>query len=116
MKSNTRVLKINDEIRREISKIINRDLKDPRLNSMITITKVLTTSDLKHSKVFVSVLGNDEDKSNSLKGLRAASGFIRKQIATVLNYKNTPEFTFVLDDSLEYGMNMLALIKKLNEV
>ncbi len=103
MKNNTRISRINDEIMKEISQIIRSEVKDPRIGTMTSVIRVDTTADLKYCKVFVSVLGNDEEKQNVMKGLKNASGFIRHL---------TPELQFKLDESTEYAIHMNQLIEQ----
>ena len=113
-KPNTRMIRVNDELHRELANIIRTEVKDPRIKSMTSVLKVETTSDLKYCKVFVSVLGNDEDKDSVMKGLKNASGFIRHLLADRLNLRNTPELVFKLDDSVEYAIRMDKLIKEVS--
>ena len=105
-----RMTRINEEIKRELAQLISYEIKDPRVNeSMISIVDVDTTNDLKVSKVYISVL-QDNKKEDVISGLNAAQGFIRKEIARRINLRNTPEFIFKLDESIEYGMHMSKII------
>jgi len=106
---------MNGEVQRELSKIISRDIKDPRIHPMTSVVSVDVTPDLKLAKVFVSVLGNDEDKEKTKKGLTSAASHIRSLLAKSLNLRNTPELTFFIDDSIEYGVNMSKKIDELIE-
>ena len=106
MKTNNRLSRINDEIMKELSQIIRAELKDPRIGAMTSVIRVETTQDLKYAKVFVSVLGNEKDKENVMKGLQNAGGFIRRLIAQRINLRYTPEFRFKLDESAEYAIHM----------
>ena len=115
MKGNTRISRINDEILRELSQIIRTEVKDPRIGTMTSIIRVETTQDLKYCKVFVSVLGNDEEKDSVMKGLKNAGGFIRHLLAERLNLRYTPELTFKLDDSVEYSVRMSKLIDEVSK-
>lgn len=112
MKNNTRISRINDEIMKEISQIIRSEVKDPRIGKMTSVIRVDTTADLKYCKVFVSVLGNDEEKQNVMKGLKNASGFIRHLIAERVNLRFTPELQFKLDESTEYAIHMNQLMEQ----
>lgn len=114
-KINTRMIRVNDEITREIADIIRTELKDPRIKSMTSVLRVETTSDLKYCKVFISVLGNDEDKESVMSGIRNAGGFIRHLLAERINLRNTPELIFKLDDSVEYAIKMEKLIKEISK-
>ncbi len=115
MKTNNRMTRINDEILRELSQILMKEVKDPRLGVMTSILRVDTTQDLKYCKVYVSVLGNEEEKKSVMEGLKNASGFIRHLIAERVNLRNTPELIFKLDDSVEYGIRMSKLIDEVSK-
>ena len=114
-KNSIKYSRMNGEVQREISKIIARDIKDPRINPMTSVVSVDVTPDLKYAKVFVSVLGNDEEKEKTRRGLASASSHIRSLLAKSLNLRNTPELTFLIDDSIEYGVNMSKKIEQLIE-
>lgn len=115
MKNNNRMIRINDEIKREVSEILRAGLKDPRVGVMTSVLKVETTNDLKYCKLYVSVLGDDKQKAEAMEGLKKASGFIRKELAMKINLRNTPELKFILDDSLEYSIRMSKLIDEVNK-
>ncbi len=106
--------KINTELKKELS-VILRDIKDPRVPSLISVMKTEVTKDLKFAKIYVSVLGSEEQKKDALKGLKSASSFLRREISRRLNLRITPELTFVIDDSIEYGNHILSVINKINE-
>jgi len=110
-----RLMRINDEILRECANIIRQDIKDPRISTMVTVTKADTTNDLSYAKIFVSIMGDDEQKKEVLEGLTAAAGFIRRGIAERINLRATPELKFLIDDSLEYSLKMAKLIKEAND-
>jgi len=112
MKNNNRISRINDEIMKELSQIIRFEVKDPRINAMTSVIRVDTTADLKYCKVFVSVLGNEEEKQNVMKGLKNAGGFIRNLVAERINLRFTPELQFKLDESTEYAIHMNQLIEQ----
>ena len=114
-KNSIKYSRMNGEVQREISKIIARDIKDPRINPMTSVVSVDVTPDLKYAKVFVSVLGNGEEKEKTRRGLASASSHIRSLLAKSLNLRNTPELTFLIDDSIEYGVNMSKKIDELIE-
>ena len=99
---------------RELSRIISREIKDPRIAPMTSVVDAVVTSDLKQCKAYISVLGNDEEKEETMKGLNSAVGYIRRELAHSINLRNTPEITFILDDSIEYGVNMSKKIDELN--
>ena len=110
--ASNRILLINEEIQKELSSLI-RTLKDPRIqDTMISITRVETTPDLRYTKVYVSFL--QEDKANdAMKGLKSAAGFLRRQLGTNLRLRYAPEIQWALDDSITYGAKMLELINHL---
>ena len=104
--------RINEELQRELSSLI-RTLKDPRVQqSMVSVTKVEATGDLRYAKVYISVLDKDKSKE-TLKGLKSASGFMRREIAGRSHLRYTPELVWELDDSITYGAKMLKLINSL---
>ena len=105
-----RIDRISEEVRRELSDIIQNHIKDPRLPPFVSVTGVRVTKDLKHAKSFVSVLGTDEQKQGALKALQSASGYIRHEIGQRVQLRFTPEFHFHLDDSIEHGMHISKLI------
>lgn len=81
---------------------------------MTSVVDAVVTSDLKQCKAYISVLGNNEEKEETMKGLNSAVGYIRRELAHSINLRNTPEITFILDDSIEYGVNMSKKIDELN--
>lgn len=114
MKNRSRKTRINDEIQRELSTII-RELKDPRIPTLVSVLKVETTSDLATSKVFVSVFGSEDAQAKAMEGIQSAAGFVRKELAVRLNLRNTPELHFFRDDSIEHGSRMSQLIDQVNK-
>ena len=109
--ASNRIGRINEEIQRELSDLI-RGLKDPRVQTMLSITRVDTTSDLRYAKVHISVL--EESRENeAMKGLRSAGGWLRRELGQKLQLRYTPELVFELDDSLKYGAHMFDLLEKL---
>src|SRR5437899_10570399 len=113
--STRRVERINDLLRSELSELIGRELKDPRLAGLISITEVETTSDLRHAKVFVSVFGRDEERQSSLAALRSAAGFLRHEVAQRIVIRHMPELDFRLDSSIERGDRILRLLRQVAE-
>ena len=109
-----RTERIAEEIKKVISEMIQNELKDPRVKGLISVTKVLLTKDLKFCKIYVSVMGSDEEKQNTIKALKSATGYIKKEIATRLNLRIVPEPNFVLDTSIDYGMHINELLNKIN--
>ena len=107
---NTRV---NAEVQRELSNILRAGIKDPRVAPMTSVVAVEVAPDLKTCKAYISVLGDQEAQVNTVKGLQSAEGYIRRELAHTLNMRNTPEVKFVLDQSIEYGVNMS---KKIDDI
>lgn len=105
--------RINGEVQRELSRIINMEIKDPRIHSMTSVTEVIVTPDLKYCKAYISVLGDEKAVQDTFAGLQSANGFIRRELAKNVNLRNTPELTFVMDNSIEYGIEMS---RKIDEV
>ena len=103
------------EIQREISRIIREEIKDPRVGVMTSVTGVDVTTDLKTCKVYISVLGDDKARKDTMDALDRASGFIRHELAVNLNLRNTPELILLEDTSIEYGVSMSGLIDEVME-
>ena len=111
--ASNRIGRINEEIQKELASKI-RNLKDPRVQgTMISITRVETTPDLRYAKVYASFLQEDK-AADALKGLKSASGYLRRELGSALNLRYTPELVWELDDSITYGAKMLALINSLD--
>ncbi len=111
-KNSIKNIRINGEVQKVISEAI-RFSKDPRISPMTSVMDVEVAPDLKTCKVWVSVMGNDEDRLRTEEGLKSAAGYIRSTVAKELNMRNTPELRFIMDDSIEYAINMS---KKIDEV
>ena len=109
-----RLERINHTMRAEISTLLQRQVKDPRLSGFITITRVSTSSDLSHAKVFISVMGTEEEKKEALKALDSASGFLRRELRPRLTIRRIPELIFCKDDSIEQGAHVLELISQIS--
>ena len=110
--ASNRINRINEEIQKELSNLL-RNVKDPRVqDTMISITRVETTPDLRYTKVYVSFLQN-EKADEAMKGLKSAAGFLRRQLGTNLKLRYAPEIVWALDDSITYGAHMLDLINSL---
>ena len=108
-----RAQKVGELILEEVSNILLREIQDPRIG-FVTITHVKVSDDLRYAKVFVSVMGEEEEKKNSLEGLQSASGFIRKKLGARLQLRCVPELVFSLDDSMEKSAKILTILSKLN--
>ena len=106
-KNSIKNTRVNAEVQRELSNILRAGIKDPRVAPMTSVVAVEVAPDLKTCKAFISVLGNKEAKDATIQGLNKAEGYIRRQLAKNLNLRNTPE---ILDESIEYGVNMSKLI------
>ena len=109
-KNSIKNTRINGEVQKELSTIIRNEIKDPRIHPMTSVMAVEVAPDLKTCKAYISVLGEKEAKEATIKGLKSAEGYIRRQLARNLNLRNTPESRFILDESIEYGVNMSKLI------
>lgn len=112
-KNSIKNTRLNSEFQKELSVIIREEIKDPRIHSLTSVTGVEVTPDLKFAKVFISVLGNEADKEDTMKGLQSAASFVRSLVARRMNLRNTPDIMFVLDNSIEYGVNMSKKISEL---
>ena len=113
-KNSIKNTRINVEVQKELSNLISREIKDPRINPMTSVVAVEVSPDLKTAKVYISVLGDEESKNATKQGLKSAASFMRGQLARKLNLRNTPELTFVIDNSIEYGVRMSKLINEIN--
>ena len=109
-KNSIKNTRINGEVQKELSTIIRNEIKDPRIHPMTSVMAVEVAPDLKTCKAYISVFGSKETKEDTIKGLSSAEGYIRRQLARNLNLRNTPEIRFILDESIEYGVNMSKLI------
>ena len=114
-KNSIKNTRINGEVQKALSDIIRSELKDPRIHPMTSVVLVQVTPDLKYCKAYISVLGDEERAKDALTGLKSAVGYIRRELAHRVNLRNTPEITFVLDQSIEYGVNMSRLIDEVTK-
>jgi ribosome-binding factor A len=112
-KNSIKNTRINGEVMRELSNIIRGEIKDPRIHPMTSVVAVEVAPDLKTCKAYISVLGDEAAQADTLKGLKSAEGYIRRELARSINLRNTPEIHFILDQSIEYGVNMS---KRIDEV
>lgn len=111
-KNSIKNTRINAEVQKELSNIIRNEIKDPRIHPMTSVVMAEVTTDLKYCKVHISVLGDEEAQKNTMQGLKSAAPYIRRQLASSVNLRNTPELTFILDQNIEYGVRMAGLIDK----
>lgn len=114
-KNSVKNTRINGEVLKELSNIIRSEIKDPRINPMTSVVSVEVAPDLKTCKAYISVLGDEQSQQDTIKGLKSAEGYIRRQLARTVNLRNTPEIRFILDQSIEYGINMSKLIDEVTE-
>ena len=113
-KNSVKNTRVNGEVMRVLSNIIRGEIKDPRINPMTSVVAVEVAPDLKTCKAWISVLGNEESQKDTLAGLKSAEGYIRNQLARKINLRNTPEIRFIIDQSIEYGVNMSRMIDEVN--
>ena len=112
-KNSVKNTRINGEVMRALADIIRGEIKDPRISPLTSVVAVEVAPDLKTAKAYISVLGDEKSQKDTIAGLRSAEGFIRVKLAKSINLRNTPQITFVLDQSIEYG---IAMSKKIDEV
>ena len=109
-----RIERVNQLIRREVSELLSRHVKDPRLGSFIAVTAVSVSSDLRHADIFISFFGSAEEKHEALKTLKSASGYFHNELTKRLNLKRIPVISFQWDDSIERGSRILDLIDQVS--
>ena len=112
MPAYNRMDRISEEVRKELSSIV-RELKDPRIKTVVSVVNVTVTKDLKFAKAYISVFGDEATQKGVMDALKSASGFIRREIGHRINLRATPEFTFVRDNSIEYGAHINEVLKNL---
>jgi len=110
-----RTERINDQLREEISDLVLHALKDPRISGLVSITEVDVAPDLSHAKVFVSVLGSDEERASTMRALAAGAQFVRRELRRRLTIRRVPELEFLADDSLAHGARILSLLDETHE-
>ena len=114
-KNSIKNTRINMEVQRELSEIIRSGIKDPRIHPMTSVVSVEVTPDLKYCKAYISVLGNEDAGKATIEGVKSAEGFVRRELARRVNLRNTPQIKFILDQSIEYGVNMSHLIDEVTK-
>ena len=114
-KSSVKNTRINGEVLKELSNIIRSEIKDPRINPMTSVVSVEVAPDLKTCKAYISVLGDEQSQKDTITGLKSAEGYIRRELARTVNLRNTPEIKFILDQAIEYGINMSKLIDEVTQ-
>ena len=112
-KNSIKNIRINEEVMHELANIIRGEIKDPRINPMTSVVAVEVAPDLKTAKAYFSVLGDKKSQDDTLAGLKSAEGYIRRTLAKNINLRNTPQITFIIDQSIEYGVEMS---RKIDEV
>lgn len=114
-KNSMKNTRINGEVQKVLAEVIRGGIKDPRVSALTSVIAVEVAPDLKNCKAWISVLGDEKVQKDTLAGLRSAEGYIRSQLAKKINLRNTPEIQFIMDQSIEYGVNMSKLIAEVNE-
>lgn len=112
-KNSIKNTRVNEEVMRELSNIIRGEMKDPRIHPMTSVVAVEVAPDLKTCKAYISVLGDEQAQKETLEGLKSAEGYVRTKLAKNVNLRNTPEVHFILNQSIEYGVQMS---KKIDEI
>ncbi len=105
-KNSVKNTRVNGEVQKVLAEIIRGEIKDPRISPWTSVVAVEVAPDLKSCKAWISVLGGEEVRESTLQGLKSAEGFIKRKLAKIINLRNTPDITFVMDQSIEYGVNM----------
>lgn len=109
-----RTERLNHLIRHDITELLQRETKDPRLGVLVTVTRVSVSPDLRHARVFISVMGTDEEKTEAMAGLQAATGFLRRELSHRLRLRHSPELSFCYDDTMEKAGHVLQLIQEVS--
>lgn len=111
-KNSVKNTRINGEVQKALAEIIRGEIKDPRISQWASVVAVEVAPDLKSCKAWISVLGGDEEREATRAGLKSAEGFIRRRLAQIVNLRNTPDITFIMDQSIEYGVRMSHKIEE----
>lgn len=111
-KNSVKNTRINGEVQRVLAQIIRGEIKDPRIAAMTSVVAVEVAPDLKTCKAWISVLGDEKAQADTLAGLKSAEGYIRGQLARIINLRNTPQITFIMDQSIAYGVSMSKRIEQ----
>lgn len=110
--SGRRIARVEELLKRELSAILQRGLKDPRIG-FVTVSRAKVSADLRHAKVFISVMGEDEARKKTMEGLASASGYIQRELGNRVKMKFLPRLEFVLDDSVDYGFHIMEILEKI---
>jgi ribosome-binding factor A len=113
--SSRRLIRMGEEIKKLVSSLIMNDLKDPRISPMTSVIQVEVTKDLRYAKIYISVMGTDKEKEETIKGLNSSKGFIRKEIGQQINLRYTPEPVFELDHSIDHGIKISEMLRDINK-
>ena len=113
-KNSIKNIRINEEVKKELSNIIRGELKDPRIHMMTSVVSVEVAPDLKTCKAYISVLGTEEEGKNTIAGLKSASGYIKTKLAKTVNLRQTPEIIWKLDHSMEHGIHIAQILDTLD--
>ncbi len=111
--STRRMARLNEQLRADVAELIAREMKDPRLAGLVSVTAAEMSPDLRHARIFISVLGTEEERKQTLKAIRNAAGFLRTQLASRMTTKRAPELHFALDASIERGQRIMALLHEI---
>ena len=114
-KNSVKNTRVNGEVHRVLAEIIRSEIKDPRINPFTSVVAVEVAPDLKTCKAWISVLGNEESQKDTIAGLKSAEGYIRNLLAKKINLRNTPEIRFIIDQSIEYGVEMSRKIDEITK-
>lgn len=106
--------RINEEMKKELAALVMTDIRDPRLTAMVSITDVEVTKDLSYAKVYVSIFGTEKEKADSLEAIKNASSFLRREIGRRMNLRHTPELVIMLDTTIDRGMHIDDLIRRIS--
>jgi ribosome-binding factor A len=109
-----RIARIEEEVKRALSAIIRTEVKDDRLSQMVSVTRVDITSDLKYAKVYISVYDTDKKRAASIQALNHGASFVRTKLSKAVDIRRVPELTFILDDSIEYGLKISKILNEVN--
>ena len=114
MSGNSRAIRVGEQMREELAQLLRDEVKDPRIG-FVSIVKVEVSRDIRHTKIYVSVLGNDQQKKETMAGLASATGFLRSELAKRLQLRYMPELHFALDESIEHGQRIAQLLVQVRE-
>lgn len=111
-----RIARLNEQVRADVAELIAREMKDPRIAGLVTVTAAELSPDLRYARVFISVLGSEEEREKTLEALRNAAGFLRSKLAARMTTKRAPELHFALDTSIERGQRIMHLLHEVEHI